>query len=526
MSLVSESFLLFVILLIVCYFIVPKRIQWICLLLFSLVFYIISGGKVILYLLITSASAYLCTLLIGNIQTKTKTYIKANKETLSKEERSLYKKKRNSVSKKVMIVTLLINIGLLCLFKYSDFVLEQLNGLFPQKGLPSTLGLLAPLGISFYTFQTIGYVVDVYWEKVTPQKNFAKLLLYVSFFPQITQGPISEYNQLASQLFSPHKFEYKNFSFGIQRMLWGFFKKMVIADRLAPLVRLSFTSYETMAGNNVLLSAFLYSLWIYADFSGYMDIVCGLCEILGIHLTENFMRPYFSKSVAEYWRRWHISLGTWFKTYVYYPVAVSKLSMKLSSVGGSLFGKNVGKTVGASFALIVVWFTTGFWHGASWAYIIWGGLNGLAIILTLWFDPVFIALKKRFHIKESSFGWRAFATLRTFFIVTMIKVFPEVGDFKSGINYWIHCFKNWNLKVASLSELAYPITDKKDFMIILFGALAIFIVSLLQRREGIRDRLSKESVIIRYAIFITIFFLIMIYGVPIQSEGGFLYEQF
>lgn len=526
MSLISESFLIFMILLVIIYYFIPKRWQWICLLLFSIAFYAISGIKTMIFILITALSAYICAIYIGKIQANTKAYIKGNKDRLSKEERNLYKRKRNTSCKALMIITLLLNIGILCTFKYSIFFLEQFKFLFPQMGISTSYSLIIPLGISFYTFQTIGYVVDVYWEKVEPQKNFAKLLLFVSFFPQITQGPISEYNQLASQLYASHDFEYKNFSYGIQRMMWGFFKKMVIADRAAPLIQTAFSDFSSMPGNNVLFSAFLYSLQIYADFSGYMDIACGLCEILGIHLTENFNRPYFSKSVAEYWRRWHTSLGTWFKTYIYYPVAVSKLSMKLSSAGTSLFGKNIGKTVGASFALIIVWFTTGFWHGASWSYIAWGGINGLAIIATLWLEPLFNKGKRLCKINESSFLWRAFSTLRTFFIVTMIKVFPEVGSFKDGISYWKHCFLNWQLNLSEYKSLVYPIVSKEDFVLLFVGAFLIFVTSLIQRKTGIRDKISTYPKLIRFAIFVILFFAIIIYGIPMQNGGGFLYEQF
>ena len=527
MSLISEVFILFMFLLLVLYFIVPKRFQWICLLVFSLAFYVAGGLKSIIFIFITALSAYFCGIAIEDIHKKTKAYIKENKKILSREEKTAYKKQKNSICKTIMVLTLLLNIGFLCVFKYSDFVLEQIHVLFPKNGLPSSLKLIIPLGISFYTFQTIGYVVDVYWEKIEAQRSFFKLLLFVSFFPQITQGPISEYHQLASQLFTQHEFEYKNFSYGIQRMMWGFFKKMVIADRAAPLVQTAFVEYASMNGYNVLFSAFLYSLQIYADFSGYMDIVCGLCEILGIRLTENFNRPYFSKSVAEYWRRWHMSLGAWFKTYVYYPVAVSKFAMKCTSKGTKAFGKNIGNTIGASIALVVVWFTTGFWHGASWAYIAWGGLNGLAIIFTLWLQPMFDNAKKFCKINEKGFAWRVFVTLRTFFIVTLIKVFPEVGTFSMGLGFWKHCFTNWDFSSLSFSSLLYPIATKQDAMILAGGAFLIFVTSLMQRGMGIRDRISKWPKVVKYAIFTGLFFAIVIYGIPTQNAGGgFLYEQF
>jgi D-alanyl-lipoteichoic acid acyltransferase DltB (MBOAT superfamily) len=308
-------------------------------------------------------------------------------------------------------------------------------------------------------------------------------------------------------------------------MLWGFFKKMVIADRAAPLVQTAFAEYASMNGNNVLLGAFLYSLQIYADFSGYMDIVCGLCQILGIELTENFERPYFSKSVAEYWRRWHMSLGAWFKTYVYYPVAVSRFAKKCTALGTNAFGRTFGKTVGASIALIVVWFATGFWHGASWAYITWGGVNGLAIILSLWMEPLFAKAKTACRINELGFAWRAFATLRTFFLVTLIKVFPEVGGFQAGLGYWKHCFTNWNLTLGK--SLLYPITSRNDLLILGIGAVLMFVTSLMQRKGSIREQISRWPAFVRYAIFVALFFAIVLLGIPTQNAGGgFLYAQF
>ncbi len=527
MSLVSEYFLLFSAALVLCYFIVPKKLQWVCLLIFSGVFYCFGGLSNVIYILITAVSAYICGLVISRIQQGTKAYISANKSVLSKEERGLYKKKRNNLCKAAMVLTLLLNIGILCVFKYSDFVLRQVCAVLPSAGVPSSLGLIIPLGISFYTFQTIGYVVDVYWEKAEAQKNFAKLLLFVSFFPQVTQGPISDYNQLSSQLFTPHSFVYKNFSYGIQRMMWGFFKKMVIADRAAPMVHTAFSEYTAMNGNNVLLGAFLYSLQIYADFSGYMDIVCGLCEILDIKLAENFDRPYFSKSIAEYWRRWHITLGAWFKTYIYYPIAVSNFAKKCAKSGKKTFGKTFGKTVAASIALVAVWLTTGLWHGASWAYIAWGGLNGLFIIFSLWMEPVYAKMKTALHVKEDCFAWRTFVTLRTFFLVTLIKVFPEVGGFSDGAGFWKHCFINWKLTPLDLKALIYPITTNADLVILVLGAVLMFTVSLMQRKQGVRDRMVAWPSFTKYIIFAVMFFAIVYYGIPTQNMGGgFMYAQF
>lgn len=535
MSLVSERFLLFAFVLVVAFYLIPQKWQWLCLLVASCFFYASAGLGNCIYIAITALSAYGAGWWMQSLDDRRKCYIKEHRDVLDKDTKKALKTKTTARKKWIMIACLVLNFGLLCVFKYAGFVLKQVNELvllFGGAGINAVWELMIPLGISFYTFQTMGYVVDVYWEKCPAEKNFAKLLLFTSFFPQVTQGPISSYGQLAPQLCGQHTYSDKNITFGFQRMLWGYFKKMVLADSAALLVRQAFSSYETMPGNALIVGAFLYSLQIYADFSGYMDIICGLCEMLDIRLTENFLRPYFSKSVAEYWRRWHISLGDWFKSYIYYPVAVSRASKRLSKWGTKVFGAAFGKTLAASLALIVVWLTTGLWHGANWGYIVWGGINGLCIIISLWLEPVYEKMKARCHIRQSSFLWRAFITLRTFFLVTMIKVFPEVGGFTGGIGYWKHCFMNWDLHgfaaAFDFSTLSNRPTLSKTYLILIAGgALLLFIISLLQRKGSVRVQLTRLPRIVRLAIFVAMFFLIIFFGYPLSAEtGGFLYAQF
>ncbi len=529
MSLISERFLLFALVLVVAFYVIPKKLQWVCLLVASCVFYAAAGLENCVYILVTALSSYGAGLWMQSLGEKNRAYIKANKDTLSKEDKKALKAKTATRRKWVMTSCLLLNFGLLCLFKYSGFLLEQVNELtllFGGQSIKTLWNLITPLGISFYTFQTMGYVVDVYWEKCEAQRNFPKLLLFTSFFPQVTQGPISDYQQLSSQLFGQHTFSDHNITFGFQRMLWGYFKKMVIADTAALMVSEIFANYESLPGNTVLLGAFLYSLQIYADFSGYMDIICGLCEMLDIRLAENFQRPYFSKSVAEYWRRWHITLGAWFKTYIYYPIAVSRLSKGLTKWGTKVFGAAFGKTLAASFALVAVWLTTGLWHGANWGYIVWGGINGLFIIVSLWLEPLYEKTKDKLRIRQQSFPWRAFVTLRTFFVVTMIKVFPEVGGFSRGVGFWKHCFMNWELRGVD-GHILYPITETKHLLILVCGTAVLFAVSLLQRKGSVRQQLARYPRLVRLGLFVLLFFLIACFGIPLSTEtGGFLYAQF
>ena len=526
MSLVSFKFLFFCIMLLLCFFLLPSKCQWIVLLVFSLVFYAFAGIENTIYIVITALSTWLGALWLESVNKKTKQYIKDNKEILTIEEKSLIKKKSKKKKKRILASILILNFGLLCVFKYANFAIDQINAvikIFGAKPTINSLSLIIPLGISFYTFQTMGYLIDVYWEKNEACKNPFKMLLFTSFFPQITQGPISNYNQLSSQLFSSHTFDYHNWVYGAQRMIWGFFKKVAIADLLSSYVGSVFMNYNEYAGITVLIGIFFYSIQIYADFSGYMDIVCGLCQMMGIKLTENFERPYFSKSIAEYWRRWHISLGNWFKSYIYYPIAVSKWNTTLGRKISEKFGKHVGKNLPASIALVAVWLTTGLWHGANWGYIAWGGLNGLFIIFSMWMEPVYDFVKIKLKIKGPI--WKFVQVARTFTLVTFIKVLPEVGGLKAGLGLWKRIFTEHTIP-SSLKALL-PFASKVPLIIIALGTILMLIVSLIQRKKSVRDIFNKIPMVFRiFILALLVSILIFAAFCTNSSGGGFMYAQF
>ncbi len=529
MSLISVWFLVFSLVLLLVYYAVPGKFRWMVLLAASLFFYCMGGLRSVVYVFITALSTYLATLGMEHISVRQKQYLKAHKADLSREQRSAIKAQGKRRRRTLMVLTLVLNFGILCVFKYANFALAQVQavvGWFVGSGNLNTVNLIVPLGISFYTFQTMGYLIDIYWEKYAPEKNFFRVLLFVSFFPQMTQGPISDFSDLKDELFAPHAFTYENYSRGFQRMLAGFFKKLVLANLLAPYVQDVFQNYAQYAGISVALGALCYSVQIYADFSGYMDIVCGLCEMLGIHLTENFNRPYFSKSVAEYWRRWHISLGSWFKAYLYYPIAIAKWNKKLGKNAQKRLGKAFGQTLPASIALVVVWLTTGLWHGASWAYIAWGGVNGLFIIASIWLEPVFEKTKRGLRIREDAWLWRAFQTLRTFAPVTLIKVLPEVGTLSDGLGLWRKIFTDFTVP-TSLRALLPFVGKKSEFIVVCLGTLALFITSLLQRKRPVRDYFAKLPRPIRIVLMAALCIVIVYFnGKSAGSAGGFMYAQF
>lgn len=528
MSITSFTYILFLSAVFIAYYIVPKRFQWVVLLLGSGFFYLSCGVKEAIYVLITATTIYAATIWMEHLATAQKAFIKDHSE-LTKEEKAEIKSRTKKQRKAVMLLTLLLNLGLLCTFKYIHFFLEQINALsllVGGAGVEDHIQLIVPLGISFYTFQATGYLLDVYWGYYSPEKNYLKVLLFVSFFPQMTQGPISDFEQLSKELFTEHSYEYKNFSWGAQRMLWGYFKKMAVADVCAPIVQNVFANYHSLSGLATLSGAFLYSLQIYADFSGYMDIMCGFCEMLGIHLAENFDRPYFSKSVTEYWRRWHITLGAWFRKYIYYPIGMSKWSRKLAKASREKYGKHFSDALPATIALIVTWLATGLWHGASWAYIAWGGVNGLFIIASLWLEPVYSNWKHALQIREESFSWRFFQTTRTFILVTIIKVLPEVGTLSAGIGLWRHVITRISFP-RTLFEII-PIAGKNEQLAVIVGIFLMLIVSLIQRKESVRAFLEKHfSYAGRMIIYSILLFLMIFWGFPASgSAGGFMYAQF
>jgi len=448
-------------------------------------------------------------------------------EKPDKAARQSIQKKNRNIKKCILAGLLVLNFGVLAVLKYSGFVTGSLNVLLEIRGFEpiKEFSFIAPLGISFYTFQSMGYSIDVFRGRVPAEKNIFKFALFVSFFPQITQGPIGRYTPLTEQLYAPHSFEYKNLSFGVQRILWGFFKKLVLADLLLPVVNGLFTGYRQFSGTVMFIACVLRTVQSYADFSGYMDIVAGASETLGIKIAENFKRPYFSKSVAEHWRRWHITLGAWFRDYLFYPVSLSKTAAKIGRFGRKRFGVRMGKLFPSFFALVIVWFATGLWHDASWRYILWGLFNGLLIMLAIAFEPLFKTMKEKLRIKENSFGWKLFRTARTFFLICLLRVFPGAVTTKDSFLILAKIFTDfsWDFSFSRVFG-SWTLTN---YAVFVFAASLFLSVSLLQRKGSVRERLSRKPYAVRWLIYMVVFYTIMVFG-TFQNDllGGFAYAQF
>lgn len=529
------SFIALISALIIVYYAFPDRFRWIILLLTSIVFYLFAGATSVIYIVFSALSIYGLALILQSITQKSKKYIKDNKDILTKEQRNRYKKSIKAKKRLLLVAGILFNLAFLVVFKYSHFLIDIVNPIIKGLGfeeINNSFSLLIPLGISYYTLQAIGYLVNVYWERSSAEKNFFKVLLYISFFPSITQGPINDYEYLTSEIYKPHCLTYSAFSNGFQRAVWGFFKKMVIADAISPYVTTIFSHYQDYSGLTCVVGALLYMAQLYADFSGYMDIMCGCCEIMDIRLTENFIRPYFSKSIAELWRRWHISLGQWLKTYIYYPIAVSTFNQRLSQKTMKVFGNNAAGKLAATVPLFFVWSVVGIWHDASWEYILWGFGNAAFIISSVWLESVYNHMRTKLCINEKSKVFKIFQIIRTFVIFTVLETVAAVASMGgNGFSFIMKPLLSPSIP-TSIEEL-FPSTEGLGgqfgimLIIALFGICLMFVFSIIQRKRPIRSIFNRIPYYVR--LFILAVMVIIIATSGVQSSwgaGAFMYANF
>ena len=362
MSFISFKYAVFLALLIVIYYIVPKKYRYLILILGNIIFYYLSSGVYSVFLVLSVISVYMCALLIDRENLKSKTI----SEEVSKEEKKLIKSKYKKNKKLIVTLCTLFNFGLLVILKYSGFLTSTFNSIFSTNF--TIMKFVLPLGISYYTLMATSYVVDSYRGKIKADENLLRVFLYLTFFPQMLEGPIVCYDDTAENLYNGNDFDIDNLLKGAFRILLGIFKTLAISHRAGIFVDNLFDNGVT--GYLVFVGAIMYTLQIYADFSGCMDIVCGTANMFGINLPENFNRPFFSRSIQEFWRRWHITLGRWIKNYIFYPISLSKFNMKVTSFFNKHLKKGLSSFLIVAFPLLFVWLFNGLWHGASFKYVL------------------------------------------------------------------------------------------------------------------------------------------------------------
>ena len=491
----------------IVYFITPQKWKRYMLLLLSLGFFWLIGGLLIVYLLLSAVSIWGFGLWLDKIHAQRDAAVKA----VERAERKAVKQAYQVKCQRVLALAVCLHIGLLLVLKYSGFFMTNVNHVL---GTELTVPKFAmPLGISFFTMQAVSYLVDVYRQTIPADRNLLRVTLFMAFFPQIVEGPICRYNQTAQQLWDAKQIEYENFLLGSQRILYGLMKKMVVADRLNAFVEAIFGDVFAYQGGVIAIAALCYTIQLYMDFSGSMDAVCGTAQILGISMPENFRRPFFSKTVSEFWTRWHISLGAFFKDYIFYPVTMSKPMKNLTSSARKKLGNHFGPLIASSIALFCVWFSNGLWHGAAWSYIFFGMYHFTIILTGSVIAPWVKTVNGRLHINAQSRIYQLLQTLRTCILVVIGELFFRADGLRSGMVMFRRMVTDFSFTSINRKMLQSVSIDKYDFRIVAVTVAIVFVVSLLNERGvEIRQELKKQKTAVRWAILYALILYIVIFG--------------
>ena len=482
----SFDFLIFYPIVLLLYFALPKKLSWIMLLAASYYFYI-SWNVDLIYLIVgTTLISWVSAMLIERTQKKT-------------------------VKKLFLVLTLVTSLGVLFFYKYFNFLSDSVTDTLKLLGIgadPFHLDLILPVGISFYTFQTLSYVIDVYRGEVKTERNFFFYALYVSFFPQLVAGPIERPNNLIPQLHERHRPTWDNTREGLRMMLIGFFKKVVVADLLAAYVNAVYNDAANATGLGVLVATVLFAVQIYCDFAGYTDIAIGCARIMGIRLMQNFDRPYISQSIQEFWRRWHISLSTWFKDYIYFPLGGSRCAR----------WKNLRN-------IMIVFTVSGLWHGAAWTFVIWGALHGLyqviGKLLKPWREKALEAMGIDSQTKTMQFVRRAV----TFALVCFAWIFFRANSMADAMVLIGKLFTDWGL-----TESYWRATFDHMGLTLTTAGISALSVYVMNRMDATQLRLSREGdgavPVFRYAYVVWAVALAWLLLLAGDGASAFIYFQF
>lgn len=508
MSIVSFWFFVFVAVLVVLYYVFPRKGRWFVLLAGS-AFFIVSGS---------SWQLYLCF---------------AAQVLLAYGGARLLKRKPKQ-AKWICGITVGVELAALVIIKENSFFIINANYLLSFLGKPEHLEYLnwvAPMAMSYYTLMLVSYVLDVHWGKIQPEKKPLRLLLYAGFFPQMVSGPIVRYEETANTLWQGHSFQYETFCFGVQRFLWGLFKKLVLAERLRIIVD---TIYNgglegtwTPTGVYFWIGAIAYILQLYTDFSGAMDIVLGTAQLFGVTLPENFRTPFFSTSMAELWRRWHITLGLWLKDYIMYPFLMSSSAAKFRTFCQKHGGKKAAKSYPTYLGTLFVWLACGFWHGGTYRWIFWGLATFVVIVGGMILKPVFDHLKKWLRVNTQAESWTIFGQIRTFLLFALVCSVQPAESLSTALKMWKNSFdyNPWVLMDGSLFRLGL---DQPDFWVLVFGLILLFIISQYQQKGSVRSMIAKQNLVCRWMLWIGLFIAVLLFG--FYGEGynpaDFIYGGF
>lgn len=516
----AEYLFLFLPAVLLIYQLAPQKVRWIVLLGAGYYFFWSFSGKLVIFLIGTTLLTHYIGVWLSWLQCQCRAELDQAERTAKKEIRNRYRKKERLV----LSFGVIMLIAVLAYLKYYNFFAENANMLLGHAGsqfLFEAKSLILPIGISFYTLQAVGYMADVYWEKLPAERHLGKLALFLAFFPQIMEGPISMYSQTADALWECRSLKGKNLSGGYMRIVWGLFKKMVVADRLYVLVKAVFGHYEQYSGAMIAVAAIAYTIQLYMEFSGCMDIVIGSGRLFGVTLPENFRQPFVSRNAAEFWRRWHITLGAWLKTYVFYPVSMSSLVKRWNKFGKKYLGKHLTKVGVSAIALFPVWACNGLWHGARWSYIFYGMYYFVILLFGVAVEPVRNKVLAVCHINENAFYWRSIQILKTWCIIFVGELFFRADGLRAGLHMFRSMFRDFRLSILLDETLLGFGLDKGDYLVIMTGCIVVALVGMIKERNLLGDAaLERMWTPARWVLYYALILAVVIlgaYGVGYQQ---------
>ena len=525
MTISTFTFFFFVIAVFILYFIFPKKWRWIVLLASSLVFYAFSDIRYFLYIGITAVTVYFAAL---DQQKLNLVRDEKLKELADREQKKALRAEYKAKKRSHLGACIGLNLAILIVLKYTNLFVGEFEppAFFANQ---AGTGLLMPLGISFYTFQAVGYLIDVYNGKVKAETNFAKFALFVSFFPQIIQGPISRFDQLAPQLYEGHSFDFDRMKSGLELTLWGYIKKLVIADLTFNFVWEIVCDYQDCSGTAIVFAMLLYSARGFADFSGGIDIMRGICQVLGIDLPVNFRQPYLSRSLSEFWRRWHITLGEWFKDYVFFPLATSRPYNALGRLLRKKFSRKTADRVCTSVVSLVTFVLIGMWHGNSFGYVIYGFWHGLIIAVSTMLTDVFPVIYKKLHIDPESWYWKTFQVVRTYILVVLGLYLVLPLNYMDGVEMLKMSVMGPFQELSSLRNVLTKYHFYREFPVVMYG-IAVMVLSAIPAAMGIdlREKLNKMPFPIQWVILIAGIIYVCVFGAygDAYDATSFIYQVF
>jgi len=507
----SFHFIVFFIIVVVMYYLSPHRFRWILLLIASYYFYICWRPKELIFILLIVFSTFV-------------NYIFSI---------AMYKQKNVVKRKKYLLITLFINFGLLFLFKYSVFLNESFmnviskiivwyykdlgaetallkSQLFLEQYHARDFDIILPMGISFYTFQATAYSIDVYRKQIKPIRHYGIFSLFITFFPQLVAGPIERSRNLLPQFYKKHRFHKENILLGLKWILWGFFKKIVIADRVSTAVNTIYNAAQSYNGFYFVFATILFAFQIYCDFSGYSDIAFGSAKVLGFDLMHNFEKPYLSKSIKELWRRWHISLSTWFMDYIYIPL------------GGNRKGK-----LRKCLNLFITFFVSGIWHGANWTFAVWGAMHGIYLVMGILTENIRKRIKKILHLNNNII-WNFCSIVFTFLLFCASLIIFRANTISDATYIFQHIFDN--IQQWTNAQYIYEIITSMginlfELTVVILSILFLILLEVITGKDFVIAGVEKTNCVFRLAFYVFLTVWILSTGV-FYNSGEFIYFQF